>query len=121
VAATRTRGKPLKLALEVVVIAVLMTVAAVSIYFAYRSPPIHNELPLGGRNVNVSRSSAAQFEPSVSMDPADANVLLAASADDSADARVYVSRDGGATWSSWLNRKAVPIQLIPPLPTSPDG
>jgi hypothetical protein len=106
VAATRTRGKPPKLVLELVVIAVLMTAAAISIYFGFRAPPIHNDLPLGGRNVNVSRSSAAQFEPSIALDPTHPNVFLAASADDRADARVYASRDAGGTWSS---RPAPPI------------
>ena len=81
-------------------ILVLMAAAAVGIYFGFRSPPIHDTLPLGGRNIDVSRSSAAQFEPSVAADPTNAKVLLAASMDDLADARVYVSTDGGTRWTS---------------------
>jgi len=77
-----------------------MAAAAVGIYFGFRSPPIHDELPLGGRNIDVSRSSAAQFEPSIAVDPSNGKVLLASSMDDLADARVYVSRDGGASWTS---------------------
>jgi hypothetical protein len=100
VAATRRRGRPPKLLVELLVILVLMAAAAVGIYFGFRSPPIHDTLPLGGRNVDVSRSSAAQFEASVAADPTNAKVLLAASMDDLADARVYVSTDGGANWTS---------------------
>jgi hypothetical protein len=100
VAATRTRAGPPKLLVELVVILVLIAAAAIGIYFGFRSPPIHDELPLGGRNVDVSRSSAAQFEPSVAADPSEGRVLLAASMDDLADARVYVSTNGGASWTS---------------------
>jgi hypothetical protein len=107
VAATRTRGRPPKLLVELLVILVLMAAAAVGIYFGFRSPPIHDELRLGGRNVDVSRSTAAQFEPSIAADPANGKVLLAASMDDLADARVYVSRDGGASWTS---RPAPPVE-----------
>src|SRR5438067_244150 len=100
VAATRTRGRPPKLLVELLVIVVLMAAAAIAIYFGFRSPPIHDALPLGGRNVDISRSSAAQFEASVAADPADSKRLLAASMDNSVDARVYTSADGGATWAS---------------------
>jgi hypothetical protein len=100
VAATRRRGRPPTLVVELLVILLLMAAAAVGIYFGFRSPPIHDELPLGGRNVDLSRSSAAQFEPSVAADPTNAGVLLAASMDDLADARVYVSTDRGASWTS---------------------
>lgn len=107
VAATRTRGRPPKVLVELIVIAVLMAAAAIAIYFGFRAPPIHDELPLGGRNVDISRSSAAQFEASVAADPADPKRLLAASMDDSVDARVYASTDGGVSWTS---RPAPPSQ-----------
>jgi hypothetical protein len=106
VAADGKRGRPPKLLIELIAIAVVMTAAAISIYFGFRSPPIHDELPLGGRNVDVSRSSAAQFEPLVAQDPARPSTLLAASMDDLADARVYLSTDAGRTWTS---RAAPPV------------
>lgn len=99
-AARRTRLRPPKVAVELIVIAFLMTAAAIAIYYGFRSAPIHDVLPLGGRNVDVSDSSAAQFEPSVARDPGAPKVLLAASMDDLADTRVYVSSDAGATWRS---------------------
>jgi hypothetical protein len=82
------------------VIVLLMAAAAIAIYFGFRAPPIHDELPLGGRNVDISRSSAAQFEASVAADPTDPKRLLAASMDDAVDARVYASTDGGSSWTS---------------------
>jgi hypothetical protein len=94
------RGRPPKLAVELLVIAVVMTAAAIGIYFGFRSPPIHDALPIGGRNVDVSGSSAAQFEPSIARDPGAPDVMLAASMDGLADTRVYVSKDGGASWGS---------------------
>ncbi|HYY03892.1 MAG TPA: hypothetical protein VE736_08410 [Gaiellaceae bacterium] len=99
-AATRTRGRPPKLLVELFVIAAVMAAAAISVYFGFRAPPIHDELPLGGRNVDVSNSSAAQFEASVAVDPTEPKRLLAASMDDLADARAYASTDGGVTWTS---------------------
>src|SRR5436305_13330974 len=106
VAATRTRGRPPKLLIELFVVVALMTAAAIAIYFGFRSPPIHDELPLGGRNVDISRSSAAQFEASVAADPSNRKILLAGSMDDLVDARVYVSTDAGVSWTS---RPAPPL------------
>lgn len=100
VAATGTRRRPPKLLIELVVIAALMAGAAIGIYYGFRSPPVHDVLPLGGRNVDVSRSTAAQFEASVAFDPAHPRRVFAASMDSLDDARLYSSADGGATWTT---------------------
>lgn len=100
----------LKLLLEFAAIVAVMLGAAVAIYFGFRSPPIHDELPLGGRNLDVSNSGTSQFEASVAEDPAAPERLLAASMDSHLDARVYSSADGGRTWTS---SPAPPAQRAP--------
>jgi len=94
------RRTPRALLRELLAIFILIAGAAVGIYFAFRSPPIHDVRPLGGRNVDVSRSSDAQYEVSLAADPSNARVLLAASMDDAEDVRVYESSDGGIAWRS---------------------
>ncbi len=63
-----------------------------------RPPPLHNNRPIGGANVDVSHVGGAQYEARVAADPENPQLLLAASIDGSDDARVYTSRDGGASW-----------------------
>ena len=110
VAGTDTRRTVLKLTVEFAAIVAVMAGAAVAIYFGFRSPPIHDKLPLGGRNVDVSRSQDAQFEAAVATDPQRPTRLLAASMDGHLDARVYSSADGGRTWTS---SAAPPAQRAP--------
>jgi hypothetical protein len=74
--------------------------AALGIYLGFRPPPVHDELPLGGRNVDVSRLPTAQYEASLAVAPDDPRLFLASSMDEREDARVYLSTDAGATWKS---------------------
>jgi hypothetical protein len=104
------RRTALRLLLEFAAIAVVMAGAAIGIYYGFRAPPIHDKLPLGGPNVDVSRSEDAQFEAAVASDPQRPRHLLAASMDGHLDARIYTSRDGGQTWRSAI---APPEQRAP--------
>jgi hypothetical protein len=108
--AMRKRRTALKLLIELLAVAVVMTVAAVSIYFGFRSPPIHDKLRPGGRNVDISKSGDAQVEASVAADPVYPRRLLAGSMDGHVDARVYASMDEGRTWTS---EQAPPAQRAP--------
>jgi hypothetical protein len=95
---TFRRRRPGALLFEAVAVGVALAVAGVIVYFVLRPPPLHNDRPIGGRNVDVSRAIGAQYEARVAADPADPRLLLAASIDGSDDALVYTSADGGASW-----------------------
>ena len=95
---TFRRRRPRSLLFEALAIVTALAVAGVVVYFVLRPPPLDNDRPLGGRNVDVSHAAGAQYEARIAADPADPRVLLAASIDGRDDARVYSSADGGSSW-----------------------
>jgi hypothetical protein len=83
-----------RLVAEAAAIAALIALGGFLVYhFAVHH--IHNPRPLGGRNVDVSRSPGVQSQASIAVDPRDSRLLVVAANDDN----VYVSRDGGRTWT----------------------
>jgi hypothetical protein len=91
---------PRKFFLEVAAVVAVVGIAAFLIWWFNRPAPIHDVRPLGGRNVNITRNSRAQWAPSAALDPADPRTMLGGSIDELQDTRVYASTDGGATWTS---------------------
>lgn len=89
-----------RLVLEAILVAGVLTGAAIGVYLATRPPAIHNERAVGGRNVDVSRADRAQYEVRVAVDPSNPRSLLGGAEDQADDALVYSSLDGGATWNS---------------------
>jgi len=92
------RRRPQALLFEGLAIVIALAIAGVVVYFVMRPPPLHNNRPIGGANVDVSHVGGAQYEARVAADPENPQLLLAASIDGSDDARVYTSQDGGARW-----------------------
>lgn len=89
---------PRKLLLELAAVVGVMAVAAVSIWIAKREPPIDNDRPVGGRNVDISRSTRAQWAPTVAQDPSSPGRLVVAASDELFDSRLYISADAGRSW-----------------------
>jgi hypothetical protein len=88
------------LAVEAVVIAALIALAAFLVYhFAVHT--IVNKRPLGGPNVNVSPVDFDQSEAAFAIDPSNPKLLFGASNDSGLEVlRIYRSADGGKTWRS---------------------
>lgn len=84
-----------RLAIEALVIAALIALGAFLVY-RYGVHRIHNSRPLGGRNVDISRSPGVQSQSAIAIAPGDANLLVQAANDDA----VHVSVDGGRTWTA---------------------
>ncbi len=89
---------PRKLLLELAAVVGVMAVAAGSIWIVKREPPIRNDRPIGGRNVDISRSTRAQWAPTVAQDPSRPDRLIVAASDELLDSRLYTSEDGGRSW-----------------------
>jgi hypothetical protein len=96
----RRRPAVRTLLIEALVIALGIATAITILYFHTRRTPVHVERRLAGREQDVSRDSRVQYAPALAADPADPRVLVAGSSDSLYDTRVYVSKDGGATWTS---------------------
>ncbi|HET7572190.1 MAG TPA: sialidase family protein [Gaiellaceae bacterium] len=82
-----------KLALEAVLIAALLAVAGGLVYHFFVHH-VHNPRPLGGRNVDVSRSAGVESQAAVAIDPRDPDVLYVAAN----DGTLSRSLDGGRSW-----------------------
>jgi hypothetical protein len=71
-------------------------VIGAALVYRYDVHRIHNSRPLGGRNVDISRSPGVQSQAAIAISPRDPRLLVAAANDDT----VHVSADGGRTWAS---------------------
>jgi hypothetical protein len=83
-----------RLALEAAVIAALIAAGAALVYH-YGVHHVHNPRPLGGANVDVSRSPGEQTQTAIAVSPTDPRLLVEAANDDV----VSISHDGGRTWA----------------------
>ena len=96
---TRPRSRrPPRLAIEAVVIFGLIALTVLLVYH-FVVHTIRNPRPLGGANVDVSRTQLTQSDTSFAIDPARPRILFGASNDSGGNrVLVYDSSDGGATW-----------------------
>src|SRR5436305_9595939 len=94
------RRHPLALLIEIGVVILVFGRVVAGVYYKFRATPFHDVRPLGGENVLVVRSPDQQYEPTVAVFPSTPGILVAASTDERADARIYTSLDRGRTWRS---------------------
>ncbi|MGH3050578.1 MAG: hypothetical protein ACRDLK_10495, partial [Gaiellaceae bacterium] len=84
-----------RLAREAGVILGIVGLAALVVWIVWGRHPVHNPRPLGGRNVDITRESGIESQSATAVDPRNPSLVLEAPNDDA----VYVSRDGGRTWT----------------------
>jgi hypothetical protein len=97
VAALFPNGKTL--AIEAVVIAAVIALAAFLVYH-FTVHKIVNHRPLGGANVDVSNIDFDQSQAAFAVDPTNPKHLFGASNDTGLEVlRIYESTNGGKTWS----------------------